>query len=165
MLGGASLLIVALADSNSPRAVLRESPWSIVPLVAGLFVVVAALDRSGVLDLARDFFRYAGTLAPGSGKLLTGAVVTLADNTLNNLPVGVIARYSIHAAAVSPFVSHAALVAVDLGPNLSVSGSLATLLWLITLRRENIHVSPLQFFKIGLLVTVPALAAALVAVR
>lgn len=165
LLGGASLLVVALADSNSPRAVLRETPWTIVPLVAGLFVVVAALDRSGVLQLARDFFRYAGTLSPGSGKLLAGAAVAVADNALNNLPVGVILRYSVHAAAVAPFVSHAALIAVDLGPNLSLTGSLATLLWLITLRRENIEVTPLQFLKIGVVVTLPALAAALVAVR
>jgi arsenical pump membrane protein len=60
---------------------------------------------------------------------------------------------------------HAALVGLDLGPNLSVSGSLATLLWLIMLRREGVQVTPWQFLRIGTIVTIPSLALALLAVR
>jgi arsenical pump membrane protein len=41
------------------------------------------------------------------------------------------------------------LIGVDLGPNLSVSGSLATILWLIALRREKLHVSYWTFLKVG----------------
>jgi arsenical pump membrane protein len=33
------------------------------------------------------------------------------------------------------------LIGVDLGPNLSVTGSLATILWLSALQRENQEVS------------------------
>ncbi|EQD80632.1 arsenical membrane pump protein, partial [mine drainage metagenome] len=55
------------------------------------------------------------------------------------------------------------LIGVDLGPNLSVTGSLATLLWLIALRRENVRVDSLTFLKIGVLVMPPALLAALAA--
>lgn len=159
--GGVSLLLMALADWDCARAVLREGPWSIIPLVAALFVIVAALDRSGILNLARDFFRYASQLASMPGKLLAGGAVALADNLLNNLPVGVIARYSIAAPNVAPHVAHAALVAVDLGPNFSVTGSLATLLWLLTIRRAGVEITPLRFFCIGAVVTVPALIAAL----
>jgi len=50
---------------------------------------------------------------------------------------------------------------VDLGPNLSVTGSLATLLWLVALRREGEHVSGLDFLRIGVLVMPPALLGAL----
>ncbi len=41
----------------------------------------------------------------------------------------------------------AILIGVDLGPNLSVTGSLATILWLIVLRREGEHVGAMQFLK------------------
>ena len=37
-------------------------------------------------------------------------------------------------------VRAAVLIGVDLGPNLSVTGSLATILWLAALRREGEHV-------------------------
>ncbi len=44
------------------------------------------------------------------------------------------------------------LIGVDLGPNLSVTGSLATILWLVALRREGVHVGAWAFLKIGLVV-------------
>ena len=55
------------------------------------------------------------------------------------------------------------LIGVDLGPNLSVTGSLATILWLIALRREGEHVGALQFLKLGLVVMPPALLLSLLA--
>jgi arsenical pump membrane protein len=62
-----------------------------------------------------------------------------------------------------PPVMSAMLIGVDLGPNLSVTGSLATILWLVALRREKIDVTAWRFLKIGVLVTLPALVAALAA--
>ena len=44
------------------------------------------------------------------------------------------------------------LVGIDLGPNLSVTGSLATILWLTALRRENLQVSAWNFLKVGVIV-------------
>jgi arsenical pump membrane protein len=164
-LGAVTLILLARADSSSPRAVLRESPWSIIPMVAGLFIIVAALDRTGVLSAAGAFLQLAAHIAQPLGTLLAGSAVTLAANVFNNLPVGVLARYAAQLPNVPGYLSHAVLVAVDLGPNLSVTGSLATLLWLIALRREGILVTPWQFSKAGLAVTLPALLFALLAVR
>jgi arsenical pump membrane protein len=44
------------------------------------------------------------------------------------------------------------LIGIDLGPNLSVTGSLATILWLIALRRENLKISAWTFLKVGVIV-------------
>jgi Arsenical pump membrane protein len=44
------------------------------------------------------------------------------------------------------------LMGIDLGPNLSVTGSLATILWLIALRRENLQVSAWSFLMVGVIV-------------
>jgi len=55
------------------------------------------------------------------------------------------------------------LIGVDLGPNLSVTGSLATILWLVALRREKVEVSAWHFLKLGALVMPPALVLALAA--
>jgi arsenical pump membrane protein len=60
-------------------------------------------------------------------------------------------------------VTGAILIGVDLGPNLSVTGSLATILWLIVLRREGEHVSALRFLKLGIVVMPPALLLSLLA--
>ena len=47
----------------------------------------------------------------------------------------------------------ATIFGCDLGPNLTTVGSLATILWLLILRRRNLEVSGLDYFKIGILVT------------
>jgi arsenical pump membrane protein len=56
---------------------------------------------------------------------------------------------AVHAAQQSDSLVNAVLIGVDLGPNLSVTGSLATILWLIALRREKVEITAWEFFKIG----------------
>jgi arsenical pump membrane protein len=41
------------------------------------------------------------------------------------------------------------MIGVDLGPNLSVTGSLATILWLLALRKEKLDVSFWRFLQVG----------------
>ena len=81
----------------------------------------------------------------------------------NNLPMGLIAATTTQAAQLSHHVTGAVLIGVDLGPNLSVIGSLATILWLIALRREGEHVGALRFLRLGVLVMPPALLLSLLA--
>jgi arsenical pump membrane protein len=57
-------------------------------------------------------------------------------------------------------IRDAVLVGIDLGPNLSVTGSLATLLWLTALRREGVQISALEFLKAGFLLMPAALVPA-----
>lgn len=159
-----SLATVGIRAPGSAKAALRHTTWSIIPLVAGLFVIVTALDRSGAIGAVRSLLHWSEVLG-GAGALSIGAVVTLACNVFNNLPVALASGVAIQSAHVAPHIADATLIAVDLGPNLAVSGSLATLLWLVILRREGIDVTPWQFLRIGTLVLLPALIAALLLVR
>jgi len=163
--GIACTAIVGARDRGAVAFVARHVSWQVLPLVAGLFVVVAALDRAGAVDLLRAALTHAQHAGPIAGNLEIGGLVTAACALFNNLPVALAAGLALNAGTYAAPVSHAALVAVDLGPNLSVTGSLATLLWLIALRREGIAVTPLQFLAYGVLVTVPALAAAVLLAR
>ena len=148
--------LVLAVDYKSPIALVRNISWGVLPLVAGLFVLVEALDRTGVLAaLASELRLLAST--PGPGAFLTGATIALASNLVNNLPAGLVAAGAIQQAAPTATMTSALLIGVDLGPNLSVTGSLATILWLTALRREGQAVSALDFLKIGLVVMPPAL--------
>jgi arsenical pump membrane protein len=80
---------------------------------------------------------------------------------MNNLPAGLVAGTLLQTASVPSNVSSAVLIGVDLGPNLSVTGSLATILWLTALRRDGIQVRAWDFLKVGLCVMPPALALSL----
>jgi arsenical pump membrane protein len=155
---------IAVAAVDPARAVraLREGPWTIIPLVAGLFVMTAGLDQTGVLAYARTFFSFCSRLSPIAGNLTAGTAAALIGNALNNLPVATMARYALPPAA---HVAAATAVGVDVGPNLTLAGSLATLLWLMSLRREGIAVTPGAFLRVGIPVALPALLLALLLTR
>ncbi len=151
--------VVLLPARQPPWEMLRNISWDVLPLVAGLFVMVAALDRTGVVEALARLLRQAGGAAGWGAGLGLGVLV----NLVNNLPAGLLAGHALAQAGVAPGVSAAALVGVDLGPNLSVTGSLATILWLTALRRAGLHVSAWQFLQIGLVVMPLALFAAVMA--
>ena len=87
--------------------------------------------------------------------------MAVACNLMNNLPVGLIAGSAATAANLPHQVTGTLLIGVDPGPNLSVTGSLATILWLVALRREGQEVSDWKFLGLGLIVMPPALLLAL----
>jgi arsenical pump membrane protein len=162
--GALTTVLVLLLDRRSPWPIVKGVSWGVIPLVAGLFVLVAALGRTGLLDaLGRALQRLAAG-SGGSAVLAAGAGVAAASNVMNNLPVALIAGSVGTAPGMTGPLKDALLIGVDLGPNLSVTGSLATILWLIALRREKVHVDGLTFLRLGALVMPPALLLSLAAV-
>ena len=148
--------IIAL-NWQSPWPILRNMSWEVLPLVAGLFVLVEGLDRTGVIRILNDLLRDAVATSVDGATWGVGIVVAIVCNLVNNLPAGLVAGSVVAADHVPAQVSGAVLIGVDLGPNLSVAGSLATILWLVTLRRERQEVTMLKFLRLGLLVMPPAL--------
>lgn len=154
---------IHLRQRISAMPVLRHVAWGVLPMVAGLFVLVEGLALSGAIDaLARALVQLASQSA-GQSLWGAGIVSALASNLINNLPAGLIAGSVGQIAHLPAQTTGALLIGVDLGPNLSITGSLATLLWLIAVRREGQHVSGLAFLKLGARVMPPALLGALLA--
>ena len=154
---------VLVTARQSPLPILKDVSWSVLPLVAGLFVLVEGLNQTGVLPALARILHELATTSPDIMSWMVGIVVAIASNLVNNLPMGLIAATTSHAAQVPVHVTGSILIGVDLGPNLSVTGSLATILWLIALRREGEHVAALQFLRLGLVVMPPALLLSLLA--
>jgi arsenical pump membrane protein len=150
-------LFIALWDRPAPLAIGRGVSWSVLPLVAGLFVIVDALDLAGGLHLARNLLNQLAEWPPLAGTLATAFGFAAISNLLNNLPAGLIGASALHTSVGIGKLVYAMLIGIDLGPNLSVTGSLATILWLIALRRENLRVSGWAFLKVGLFIMPVAL--------
>jgi arsenical pump membrane protein len=163
VLGVAILLLATVVERKSPWPAIREISWAILPLVAGLFVMVEALVQTGVIGLLAGKLYDLARASDAQAAAAIGGVIAFACNLLNNLPAGLIARATLSAAHVSQRITDAALIGVDLGPNLSVTGSLATILWLTAIRREGEDVGFWRFLKVGALVMPPALFCALAA--
>jgi arsenical pump membrane protein len=157
----ATTAVVCIKARSNPWSLLKEISWATIALVAGLFIMVEALQSMGALKFTQAAFHCVQRFAPALAALITGFVVGVANNLVNNLPLGLIAGATLQAERATGLIANAVLIGVDLGPNLSVTGSLATILWLIALRKEKLEVSGWDFFKVGAIAMPVALAASL----
>jgi len=157
-----AVLIVTLRDRSAMGDVAREISWSVLPLVAGLFVLVEAVTSTGALSSAVQALLALQQWQRPQGALAASFTIALLSNLVNNLPSGLLSGTAVRAAGVMGPVRDAILIGVDLGPNLSISGSLATILWLIAIRREGLEVSFGRFLGWGILVMPPALFLAII---
>ena len=152
---------VWLRKREPPWPVLGEISWSIVPLVAGLFIVVEGLRQAGLLQWLTGELQRAANGSTELTAMAAGVLVAFACNLMNNLPAGLVAGSVVTGAHVDPMIQSAVAIGIDLGPNLSVTGSLATILWLVALRKRGEDVSAWTFLKTGAVAMPLALAAAL----
>ena len=141
--------VVSIKSRSNPVPLLRHISWSTLLLVAGLFIMVNAVESIGALKITQGWLHWVQNLAPGAVALVAGFAVGIGNNIINNLPLGLIAGGTLEAAHAKGLIVHAVMIGVDLGPNLSVTGSLATILWLIALRKEKLDVSFWRFLKVG----------------
>lgn len=153
--------IVLIRKREAPWGLLNGVSWGILPLVAGLFVLVEGLARTGVLQALAVELRAAAAAAPGVTPWVSSALVAIGCNLINNLPAGLVAGSVVSNAGVGLSVQSAVAIGIDLGPNLSVTGSLATILWLTAIRREGEYVTAWQFLRIGAVAMPLALLGAL----
>ncbi|MEX3845698.1 arsenic transporter [Paraburkholderia sp. BR10882] len=163
VLGSLTTGVVLWRERASPWPLLKRISWSVLPLVAGLFVMVASLDHTGVIDALAGLLKHATSANETLTGLGAGAAAAFVSNVVNNLPAGLVASAATIKAQSPQPVIDALLIGVDLGPNLSVTGSLATILWLAALRREGESITFGRFLSVGAVVMPPALICALAA--
>lgn len=153
--------VVCLATRSNPLPLAKEISWATLGLVAALFVLVDAVESIGALRITQAALHRAEALGTITGPVVTAVFVAVGNNLVNNLPLGLIAGSTLTATHTHGLIASAVMIGVDLGPNLSVTGSLATILWLLALRKENIDVSAMDFLKVGAVAMPAALLASM----
>ena len=109
-----AMAVVTWRNRSIPLRVAKGVSWSVLPLVAGLFVIVEALLNAG---LQRRGLAGLRTLAETSSWLAKGTaafVVALLSNGMNNLPIALMSGAAIRHAQETSIVAHAILIGVDL---------------------------------------------------
>ncbi|MDF2432516.1 MAG: arsenical pump rane protein [Mucilaginibacter sp.] len=144
--------IVLISSKKSPITVIKGVSWSVLPLVAGLFIIVEALDKTGLTQTIGMWLHYGADHSSAYTTWISGVIIAFGSNLVNNLPAGLIAGHAVQIGHIPEIVKSAILIGVDLGPNLSITGSLATILWLVALRREKLYVNAWTFLKLGLVI-------------
>ena len=144
--------IVLMGSRKNPLPVIRGVSWKVIPLVAALFVIVAALNETPLIPYLTGLLHQSTLDSVNKTVWSSSVLIAFGCNLMNNLPAGLIAGNAVQASHVPDIVRSAVCIGIDLGPNLSITGSLATILWLVALRREGISVSAWSFLKLGIII-------------
>ncbi|HEX6796103.1 MAG TPA: ArsB/NhaD family transporter [Ktedonobacterales bacterium] len=129
-----------------------------------MFVLVRGVEDLGLTALVGQALLRLGQQGALRAVLATAAGTALGANTINNLPMALVMISALRTLGVTACAAagmhqpliYATILGADLGPNLTTVGSLATMLWLLILRRKGLEVSSMQYIKLGLTV-VPAM--------
>ena len=163
-LGGAVLLLTGsfVFRRINLRGVNSGISWSILLFIFSLALLVKGLENAGVTEaLGR-------AMADLSSQNTLGAIVAtsfgtaVGSNLINNwsmmmVSVSSISEISNSVAASGQALIYSSIIGADLGPNITIIGSLSSMLWLVLLRQRGLNIHPMQYFKLGLIVTPPML--------
>jgi len=157
--GAVVLAARALAQHRTTSAaIVRAAAVPFLAFVLGLGIVVRAVTGNG-LATALAHLVPGGTGLPSL--LAIAALAAVLANVVNNLPaVLVLLPLTVPA---GPGAVLAVLLGVNIGPNLTYAGSLATLLWRRIMRAHDTEVDLGEFTRLGLLIVPVALVLAVVA--
>ncbi|MDM0087483.1 MULTISPECIES: arsenic transporter [unclassified Variovorax] len=163
----ALLAVAARGPVIDTRRVLRGAPWQIVVFSLGMYLVVYGLRNAGLtgqLASLLDVFAQGGVWGAALG---TGLLTALLSSVMNNMPTVLIGALSIEASGASGVIReamvYANVIGCDLGPKITPIGSLATLLWLHVLAKKGTTIGWGQYFRIGIVLTLPVLLVTLAA--
>jgi Na+/H+ antiporter NhaD/arsenite permease-like protein len=142
IVAGALLL---LTRRLKPERIYAEIDWSLLLLFAGLFIVVAGLEKS---VLTPDVLAAAGSLRLDRVPMLS-AVAAILSNLVSNVPAVLVLK---------PFVQHlpdqrtawlTLAMASTLAGNLTILGSIANLIVVERARQAGIAIGFWTYFKLG----------------
>lgn len=134
------------------KRLLHSISWSLFPFVVGLFVVVRGVENLGLAPLAVQGLMRVGS-SPLAQVLVTGFASAVGANIVNNIPMALLALSVLERGHASLPALYGTLLGCNIGPNLTIVGSLATMLVLSSARQRGEDVKGIEFFKIGLVVT------------
>ncbi|MDO8209913.1 SLC13 family permease [Conexibacter sp. CPCC 206217] len=151
--GALVLAVPALASRRtSVRALVRAASPGFLVCVLALGVAVAGALSLGLDRVVDDLLPRGDTLPALLG---VTAVAALLANAINNLPATLILLPALADRGTGPLL--AALIGLNVGPNLTYTGSLATLLWKRVLRGSRTTPEWATFLRLGALTVVPGL--------
>lgn len=157
-IAAAGALVLALRERPTPKQLVGAAEPAFLVFVLGLGIVVHAASVHGLTSAVDDLLPR-GT---GLGALLAiAAISAVAANLVNNLPATLIILPV--AATSGPGAVLAMLVGVNVGPNLTYVGSLATLLWRRIVHAHDQATDMGEFTRLGALTVPPVLASCTVA--
>ncbi len=154
MTGAVVLLLIA---GRHPTGILARVDWVLLAFFAGLFIVVRGLEATGLVAKLAEAVRplYGQTL--GQQLAVFSVVTVVASNVVSNVPFVVLAREVVPTLLEPNLMWLVLSMASTFAGNLTIPGSVATLIVLETARRgpapREARIGYYEFLRVGIPVT------------
>lgn len=145
-----STLCGILTHKIALKQMLKLAPLGIVAFSLGLFIVVFGLNNMGLVGLLAKGLKHFDTLPLFAQIFSVGISSSLGSSVINNLPMVMLGDLALKNSSNALIFAH--LLGCNVGAKLTPIGSLATLLWLFSLKRYGISISFLQYMLVALLI-------------
>ena len=161
--GAVVLLLCALYFRRIKlKTITSGISWSIFLFIFALALLVKGLENAGVTQALGSLLAGLASHGPLQALFSITLGTALGSNLINNWSMMMVSVSSLNSlAAQTPAFNnvliYGAVIGADLGPNIAVLGSLSSMLWLELLRKRGLDIHPLQYLKLGLIVTPPML--------
>lgn len=141
-------------NGNILATSIKRLPWTLLPFVLSMFIIVLALKETHVTNELTNIFKL------GNPIFVYGIVSTLLCNFINNIPVSVLFSEVVEKGVSSQI--YASIIGTNIGAFLTPIGALAGIMWLSILKQNNVKFNFITFTKYGALIAIPTLLAALI---
>ncbi len=158
MAGAAALLAGGAAFRRlTLRGVASGVSWSIFIFIFCLALLVRGLENREVTQVIGEAITHVSSAGAMWAVLAVSFCTAIGANLVNNwsmmmISVSSLASMSTTVPSFDRSLIYASLLGADLGPNITILGSLSSMLWLVLLRQRGLDIRQVQYIKLGLTV-------------
>ncbi|WP_338043626.1 ArsB/NhaD family transporter [Paenibacillus hamazuiensis] len=135
-----------------PSDLLKKTPWHVLLFAFGICVIVYGLSNIGLTAIIVSGMKESISSDPFHAIMIVGILVSLVSNLLNNLPSVMIGALSLMEMGLDPHILQitylANIIGSSVGSLITPMGTLASLIWMFIVRKNNIAVTWSEYIRV-----------------
>lgn len=146
---------------KNPKDLITKIPWHILIFAFSMYVIIFGLHNIGLTDI---LLKHLSSIVNGSllhASVTMGIITAFLSNIFNNHPALMVSTLALTEMGLDPLLTKtvylANIIGSDIGSLILPIGTLATLIWMDILKKNNIKISWLEYIKVTIIVIPPTL--------